>query len=86
MNFEEVKAGMVLKYIGDSLAFGGTYTVVDAESTYINPEDCPDYEKGKQMIIEFMNNGTPMYFPLGRLDPQEWQLVDTDTLQEKKEG
>lgn len=76
--FKDSKAGMKIKYIGDTMAFGGSYSLVTAESTYLNPEDCPDKEKGKLMIIEFMNNGTPMYFVIDDLDQEEWALDSGD--------
>lgn len=75
MNFSTVKEKMRIKYIGNSISFGGEYTVITAESTYVNPSDCPDGEKGQLMIIEFMNNDTPMYFTLDQLDPNEWELA-----------
>lgn len=74
MNFEEVKAGMRIEYIGESWAFEGDYKVYNAEATY-EPDKCPDDEKGKLLIVEFMNDDTPMFFTLERLDPKEWKLV-----------
>lgn len=75
LNVSDVKEGMRIEYIGKSWAFGGDYKVVTAESTYRDPADCPDDDKGKLMIIEFMNNGTPMFFRVDRLNTAEWQLV-----------
>lgn len=75
LNLLEIQAGSQIEYIGDSLSYGGVYSVVTAESTYQNPTDCPDNNKGKLMIIEFMNNGTPMFFTLDRLNPKEWKVV-----------
>lgn len=76
MDFSKVKEGDKIKYIGDSWAYGGTYTTVTAESTYINKDKCPEHEKGKLIIIEFMNDGTPMFFTLDELNPKEWELVN----------
>lgn len=76
LNVSEVKDGSVIEYIGDSLVYGGTYQVVTAESTYKNPADCPDAEKGKLMVIEFMNDGTPMFFIVDQLNFEEWKIVD----------
>lgn len=73
IDFSKVKEGDRIEYIGDSFAYGGFYTTVKAESTYKNPEDCPEHEKGKLMIIEFMNDDTPMFFVIDRLDPKEWK-------------
>lgn len=73
MDFSKVKEGEKIRYIGDSWAFGGDYITVSAKSTYLNPEDCPEHEKGKLMIIEFMNDDTPMFFPLYSLDANEWE-------------
>jgi hypothetical protein len=71
----EVKEGMHIEYIGDSLSYGGQYLVVTAESTYTNPSNCPKNEKGKLMIIDFMNDSTPMYFVIDYLNLKEWRLV-----------
>ncbi|MFV9832891.1 hypothetical protein A4A36_07370 [Bacillus subtilis] len=76
MDFSSVKEGDVIKYIGDSWAYGGTYTTVTAQSTYSNPDSCPRNEQGRLMIIEFMNDGTPMFFTLDQLSPGEWELVN----------
>ena len=75
MDFSKVKAGDYIKYNGDSWAFEGSYRVLTAESTYANPDNCPDDDKGKLMILEFMNDDTPMFFVLDRLNPKEWKLV-----------
>lgn len=75
MDFSQAKEKDIIEYIGDSFAFGGEYTVVRAETTYNPQELCPEHEKGKLMIIEFMNNGTPMFFTLDGLEPNEWKLV-----------
>lgn len=74
MDFSKVKAGDRITYIADSFAFGGTYTVVTAESTYTEFNTMPDNEIGKLIIIEFMNNGEPMFFPLKMLNPKDWEL------------
>jgi hypothetical protein len=71
----EVKEGMHIEYTGDSLSYGEQYLVVPAESTYTNPSNCPDNEKGKLMIIDFMNDGSPMYFVIDYLNFKEWRLV-----------
>lgn len=76
INFEDVKEGMSIKFIGDFFAFEGDYKTVKAESTYEKPEYCPENEKGKLLIIEFGNDDTPMFFVLDSLDPAEWELVD----------
>lgn len=76
MDFSIVKEGMTIEYIGDSFAYGGYYKVVNAESTYEKEEDCPNNEKGKLMIIEFMNDDTPMFFTLDMLNDSQWKLVE----------
>lgn len=75
LNIEDVKAGDKIKYIGDSWAFGGSYLVVTAESTYRDKTMMPENEKGKLMIIEFMNDDTPMFFTLDSLNASEWVKV-----------
>lgn len=75
MNFSKLNEGDYIKYIGDSFAYGGSYKLIQAESTYTNPDNCPEHQKGKLMIIEFMNNGTPMFFTLDMLDRDEWEKV-----------
>jgi hypothetical protein len=73
----KVKAGAKLKYIGKNfIAYAGEYTTYAAESTYKNPDSCPENEKGKLVIIEFMNNGTPMFFTIDNLRQEEWELVE----------
>lgn len=84
MNFSEVKAGDRIKYIGDSWAFGGYYKTVTAESTYSNEDDCPDNLRGELMIVELMNNGTPMFFPLKMLDSKEWDLAHEDLIPDRQ--
>ncbi|MNS80584.1 hypothetical protein D3C72_1142690 [compost metagenome] len=75
LDLSNVKVGSVIKYIGDSIAYGGSYTVYAAESTYINQSDCPEDDRGKLMIIEFMNDDTPMFFRVDRLQLKEWKLL-----------
>lgn len=50
MDFSSVKEGDVIKYIGDSWAYGGTYTTVTAESTYSNPDSCPRNEQDRLLL------------------------------------
>lgn len=75
MDFDKLEAGMQIKYIGDTLAFGGEYLLTSAESTYLDVNDCPEDEWGKLMIVELMNDDTPMFFTLEMLDASEWKLV-----------
>lgn len=49
--------------------------VVSAKSTNNYSNVCPEDEKGKLMIIEFMNDDTPMFFTLDSLNPKEWEIV-----------
>lgn len=75
VDFSTVKAGNTLKYVGDNwMAFSGTYTVYPIEETY-KEGMCPEEEKGKLVIIEFMNNGTPMFFTFNYLKATEWEVV-----------
>ncbi|QZA69562.1 hypothetical protein 035JT004_63 [Bacillus phage 035JT004] len=76
MDFSKIKDGDTINYIGDSMAYGGTYTVLKTEATYIDPDKCPEEDRGKLLIIEFMNNGDPMFIPLGHLQSNEWELVE----------
>jgi hypothetical protein len=75
-DFSQVKPEMILKYVGDSLAFGGSYLVVTAESTYIDKESVPDDEKGKLVICEIINDCIPMFFTLDMLDPNDWEIEE----------
>jgi hypothetical protein len=75
MDFDKLEAGMQIEYIGDSFAFGGEYLLSTSESTYEDINDCPEHEKGKLMIIEFMNNDNPMFFTLDMLNEKEWKLA-----------
>ena len=75
LELEKVKAGSEIEYIGDSFAYSGKYTVIKAESTYENPNDCPVEKKGELMIVEFMNNDTPMFISIKDLKQNEWRIV-----------
>ncbi|MFC7371117.1 hypothetical protein ACFQPF_05460 [Fictibacillus iocasae] len=75
MDLSTVSAGDSIRYTGSSFKFDdGTYTVVSAESTYEPASACPEDARGKLLIIEFMNDGTPMFFFLDQLNPHEWEL------------
>ncbi|UUV46535.1 hypothetical protein [Bacillus phage vB_BanS-Thrax3] len=67
MGLTKAKVNDRIEYIGDSLGYGGTYTVVD-----MNPEEPSE----ALVIIEFMNDGTPMFIPIENLNPKEWRFVD----------
>jgi hypothetical protein len=84
MDFSKVVAGDRIEYIGDSLAYGGFYTTVTAESTYKNSEDCPEHEKGKLMIIEFTNDDVAMFFTLDRLNPKEWKHAHREVFSDRQ--
>lgn len=84
MDFSKVKAGDRIEYIGDSWAFGGFYKTYTAESTYKNPDDCPEHERGKLIIIEFMNDDTPMYFTLDSLNPKEWKHAHREIISDRQ--
>ena len=75
IDFSKAKEGDYIEYIGDSFAYGGSYKLLTAESTYKDPNMCPDYEKGKLMICEFTNSDRAMFFTLDRLKPNEWKFV-----------
>lgn len=75
LDISTVKEKMSIEYIGTSMAFGGIYQVYSAESTYLNPSDCPEEDRGQLVIIELMNDDTPMFFNLHLLNPSEWKLV-----------
>jgi hypothetical protein len=77
LNVSDVKEGMKIEYIGDSIAFGGKYHVHLAETTYVRSEDCPEHEKGRLLIVEFMNDETPMFFFIDEdINPKDWVIVD----------
>lgn len=76
MDFSQLKKKQKINYIGESFAFGGIYTVYPIEETYEEERLCPEEDRGKLVIIELMNDGTPMFFPLDVLDPKEWEIAD----------
>jgi hypothetical protein len=75
LDISNAEEGMRIKYIGESSAFGGEYTAIAAESTYKNPSNCPDDDRGKLMIVEFMNDDTPMFFRIDKLNKTEWRIA-----------
>lgn len=75
IDFSTVKEGDRIEYIGESFAYGGFYTVYLTEKTYKNHADCPKSQIGKLLIVEFMNDDTPMFFPIDKLNPNEWKLA-----------
>lgn len=75
MSLSLLKARQKIQYIGDSFAFGGEYELIPIEDTYQDKTLCPSEDKGKVVIIEFMNNGTPMFFKMEQLNPNDWKLV-----------
>jgi hypothetical protein len=75
MDFSKLKESMEIKYIGDSFVFDGVYKLYLAESTYVDKNECPEHERGKLMIIELMNDGSPMFFTLDMLNPSDWRLA-----------
>ncbi|MGG3471387.1 hypothetical protein ABES02_28435 [Neobacillus pocheonensis] len=76
LDIVDVKEGSRIKYISDDGVFDEpSYKVISAESTYKSPNECPENEKGKLMIIEFMNDGTPMFFTIDSLNPKDWAIV-----------
>jgi hypothetical protein len=74
IDFSTVSAGQKIAYIAPSFAFGGKYTCLPIEKTYVNEEDVPEKDRGKWVIIEFMNDGTPMFFTADMLNPRDWEL------------
>lgn len=76
IDFSAVKATQRIKFVGDSWAFGGEYIVCAAEETY-GVGKCPDQEKEKLLIVEFMNDGSPMFFTLDMLRAEDWEPVNT---------
>jgi hypothetical protein len=76
LDISKVREGNKIEYLGESLAYGGNYIVVSAESTYTIPNNCPEEYKGKMMIIELMNDGTPLFIPIERLNAEEWKLTE----------
>jgi len=72
---EQVREGTVLQYVGNSTAFGGTYKVCSMESTYTNPEACPEEDRGRLVMIEFTNQDRPMFFDIEKLHTKDWITV-----------
>ncbi|MFY0516370.1 hypothetical protein ACOMCU_00875 [Lysinibacillus sp. UGB7] len=76
MDFSTLQEGQKINYIGDNLfAFGGEYTLYPMKKTYHDPTHCPIEDRGKLVIIELMNDDTPMYFKIDMIDANEWELV-----------
>lgn len=75
MDISKVKAGDKIEYIGDSWAYEGEYSVITAESTYHNPDDIPDDEKGKLMIVHLTNSDLALFITLDELNHNEWKLI-----------
>lgn len=75
MSFKNAQSGMKIEYIGDSIAYGGTYTMLPAESTYYEASNCPEHERGRLVIYEFMNNGDPIFIMVDELNPDEWRVA-----------
>ena len=73
MDFSQVKAGDELEYIGESWAYDGVYPVVTAESTYQNPDNMRDDDKGKLMIVHLTNSDMALFITLDMLNPNEWR-------------
>lgn len=78
MDFSKLEAGMRITCKNYWAFENEYYTLVTAESTYVNAEDCPEHERGQLMIIEFMNSGKPMFFPMSMLKPNEWEIYEDD--------
>ena len=78
-DFSALKAGQKITYKGDSFAFGGGYELRPIEDTYVDKDKCPSEHKGKPVIIEFMNDGTPMFFTLDMLNPNDWEVANDPT-------
>lgn len=74
IKIEGLKQGDVIRAKEDNHGFEGDYIVTEAERTYPKGA-CPESEKGKLVIIEFMNIGTPMFFDLRTLNPEEWDQI-----------
>lgn len=77
MDFSQLKANQKINYIGGSLSFGGEYTLIPIEETYQDRTLCPIQDRGKLVIIEFMNDDTPMFFTLDMLNHNDWELVSS---------
>jgi hypothetical protein len=84
IDFSTVTAGDRIEYIGDSIAYGGFYTVFTAESTYRPQSLCPEHERGKLMIVEFTNSDLAMFFTLDRLNPSDWKLAHREMFPDRQ--
>ena len=76
MDFSQLKANDKINYLGDDFAFSGEYKLIPIEETYARKELCPEKDRGKLVIIELMNDDTPMFFTLDFLDHKEWEKVN----------
>lgn len=71
-----VKEGDRINYIGESWAYDGEYTVITAESTYNNPDDVPEHEKGKLVIVHLTNSDFALFVFVDTLNPNDWELIE----------
>ena len=77
LNVSEVKRGMNIEYIGESLGYGGKYNVHLAEETYVDVEDCPECEKGKLTIVEITHSDIPMFILIEEdLNLNDWKIAE----------
>lgn len=73
--YKQLKQLDKIQYIGDSLVFGGKYTIIPIESTYYEASECPEEDMSKLCIVKFDNSDNPIFFLLEDLNMKEWRLV-----------
>lgn len=71
----DVRAGETIEYTGNSWSFGGSYDVVRESDTYADSAR-PAWAGDAPVIVEFMNDDTPVFFKIADLKESEWALAD----------
>lgn len=71
----DVKAGDTLIYRGKSWSFWGDYLVVREAETFTDPERAA-LAGDALVIVEFTNDGTPMFFRVDQLNEADWEIAE----------
>ena len=75
LNISALKEGQFIRYIGDSWTFGGTYKLYRYETSFINPDECPDEDRDS-LFIHVESGDWFLFYLVRLLRPDEWELID----------